>query len=181
MPFRRFFSSRQDSSPSGKVRHRAEFSARLADRVVAAHALESEAFGVCRRGRDVVADPEPFVPLVPLEESENVDPMSPHLIWLKVTCVSGWMDLMTSGSPSVALQGPAFELSPSSHCIEPPLSHQMEKTRTIPRLMAAPIPSVAPRFMYLSAPVALQYSSSKKFCEGTPSIAAAGISIVFPS
>jgi hypothetical protein len=35
--------------------------------------------------------------------------------------------------------------------------------------------------MYLSAPVALQYSLSKKFCVGTPSIAVAGISIVVPS
>ena len=136
---------------------------------------------MCRRGRELTPDLEPFVLPVPLVEPEKVDPMSPHLIWLKVTCVSGWIDWMTSGLPSVALQGPAFELCPSSHSMKPPLSHQMLNTRTIPRLIAAPIPSVAPRSMYLSAPVALQYSSFKKFCAGTPSTVEAGISMVFPS
>lgn len=134
-----------------------------------------------RRGRELTADAEPFVLPVPFEDPENVDPMSPHLIWLNVTCVSGWMDSITSGFPSVALQGPAFELCPSSHCMKPLLSHQMLKTRTIPRLIAAPICSVAPRPMYLSAPVALQYSSFKKFCAGTPSTVETGISIVLPS
>ena len=42
-----------------------------------------------RRCRELTAELEPFVLPVPFVDPENVDPISPHLIWLNVTCVSG--------------------------------------------------------------------------------------------
>lgn len=68
---------------------------------------------------------------------DPVDPISPHLMFEKVTEVPGSLDWMVDGIPAVLLQGP--ELPLSSQFMYPPASFQMLKMRTMPRPRASPI------------------------------------------
>ena len=66
-----------------------------------------------------------------------VEPMSPHRMLEKMTCVFGSWDRMVAGLPAVLLQGPLLPLS--SQFMNCELSFQMEKARTMPRPRASPI------------------------------------------
>lgn len=72
-----------------------------------------------------------------------VESMSPQRTLLKSMCVSGWFARMSSGLPSVALQGPASPLS--IQFMKSPSLFQMEKMRTEPRSRARPWASRPPR------------------------------------
>lgn len=68
---------------------------------------------------EVVPEPPPLL---------NVLPMSPQRMLLKTTCVVGLFWRMSSGLPSVVLQGPLLPVS--SQFIYPLASFQMAKLRT---------------------------------------------------
>jgi hypothetical protein len=90
-----------------------------------------------------------------------VESMSPQRTLLKSICVSGWLARMSSGLPSVALQGPASPLS--IQFMKSPSLFQMEKMRTEPRSRARPWASRPPR-RRPSVLLASQYSWALLVC-----------------
>lgn len=68
------------------------------------------------------------VPEPGLLPPENVEPMSPHRMLLKTTCVVGLFWRMREGLPSVVEQGPLLPVS--SQFMKPLASFQIAKVRT---------------------------------------------------
>jgi hypothetical protein len=69
--------------------------------------------------------------------TENVEPISPHLMFEKVTEVPGVVDSMVDGFPAELLHGPSLPLS--SQFMYWLLSFQILKTRTMPASSASPM------------------------------------------
>jgi hypothetical protein len=74
---------------------------------------------------------------------ENVEPISPHLMFENVTYVPGVVDSIVAGFPAVLLHGP--ELPLSSQFMNWLLSFQMLSTRTMPLPSALPMVVKPPR------------------------------------
>jgi len=91
----------------------------------------------------VVRDDDDDDELEPPLPSENVEPISPHLMFEKVTEVPGVCDSIVVGSPAVLLQGP--ELPLSNQFMYWLGSFQILKIRTIPLPSASPIVVRPPR------------------------------------
>jgi hypothetical protein len=106
-------------------------------------------------------DDDELLPPVP----DPVDPISPHLIFEKITEVPGSFASMVDGIPAVLLQGP--ELPLSSQFMYPPASFQMLKIRTMPRPRASPI-VVRPPSAPASESIVVQKDSVMEFAPEKP-------------
>jgi hypothetical protein len=123
----------------------------------------------------VVADDDVVLLVVEIDDDDDdellppglgpVDPISPHLMFEKVTEVPGSFASMVDGIPAVLLHGP--ELPLSNQFIYPPASFQMLKMRTMPRPRASPI-VVRPPSVPASESIVVQKDSVMEFTPETP-------------